>query len=72
MSDSRPEPTRDDLIALIDWLAIPYAADPVFVYPEEEHMVLVSAESIEYRRRLARTWEYVVGTKNREGVQIGG
>lgn len=69
------EPTRADLIALIDWLALPYASDPIFVYDEEEAgMMLVSEQSLEYRRRLRDTWRYVVGTKNAtvESESVGG
>lgn len=62
---SETEPTRADLIALIDWLALPYVSDPIFVYDEEEAgMMFVTQQSLDYRRRLRDTWRYVIGTKN--------
>lgn len=56
------EPSRHDLIALIDWLALPYAGDPVFIMEGEN--------ATEHKQRLKATWEHVVGTKGSpiEGV----
>lgn len=53
------EPTRQDLVALIDWLALPYAGDPVWE---------IEGESMsETKARLKATWEHVVGTKGPSG-----
>jgi hypothetical protein len=49
------QPTRSDLVNLIDWLALPYAGDPVFAVEGEPPN--------EYKDRLRQTWEYVIGTK---------
>ena len=56
------EPTRQDLVALIDWLALPYAGDPVWQI-EGETMTSV-------KERLKATWEYVVGTKGPSGPGV--
>ena len=54
------EPTPEDLVALIDWLALPYAGDPVFVTESDS---LSPGFDPSYRLRLKATWEAVVGTK---------
>lgn len=53
------EPSRGDLIALIDWLALPYAGDPVWEMEGEQ--------ITEAKARLKATWQYVIGTKGPSG-----
>lgn len=53
-------PTRADLVALIDWLALPYAFDPDFIVADEPQAPYIQTG---YRERLKATWEHVVGTK---------
>jgi hypothetical protein len=54
------EPSRADLYALIDWLALPYLADPMFVSADERP---VPGSDPTVRLRLQATWEAVVGTR---------
>lgn len=54
------EPTREDLWALVQWLAQPYQADPDFVVADEPDLPFIDKQ---HRYRLKQTWETVVGTK---------